>query len=188
MGGFAEILIYSAFYRANPNAFPMGFSSLVSYLWLQQALLTLFMPWGYGGNAVEAIVNGNVSYDLARPMDIYNRWFFETVADRVSRATLRCAPILVVAFVLPPPFRMSLPLDLFQFSMFIISAPLAMLTVTAYNLIWYISTFYTMSRHNMIFVIIADFFAGGHVPIPFFPEPVKKIAELLHSQPCKICR
>lgn len=177
--GFMEILAFSAFYRANPAAFPMEFSHLVSYIWIQQAFLALFMPWGVGGNAVETIVSGNISYDLARPMDIYNRWFFETIADRVSRAALRCAPILIVAFILPPPFRMALPSDLFQFSMFIISAPIAMFAVTAYCLIDYMSAFYTMSRYNVIFVILADFLAGGYIPIPFFPEPFRKIAELL---------
>jgi ABC-2 type transport system permease protein len=177
--GFMEILAFSAFYRADPAAFPMEFSHLVSYIWIQQAFLALFMPWGYGGNAVETIVSGNISYDLARPMDIYNRWFFETAADRVSRAALRCAPILTVAFILPPPFRMTLPSDLFQFSMFIVSAPAAMFAVTAYCLIDYISAFYTLSRYNVIFVIVADFLAGGYIPIPFFPQPFRKIAELL---------
>jgi ABC-2 type transport system permease protein len=177
--GVMEILAFSAFYRANPSAFPMEFSHLVSYIWLQQAFLALFMPWGYGGNAVETIVSGSISYDLARPMDLYNRWFFETAADRVSRAMLRCAPILILAFILPPPFRMVLPSDLFQFSMFILSVPAAMFTVTAYCLIDYISAFYTMSRYNVIFVILADFLAGGYIPIPFFPEPFRKIAELL---------
>lgn len=177
--GFMEILAFAAFYRANPAAFPMEFSHLVSYIWIQQAFLALFMPWGVGGNAVETIVSGNIAYDLARPMDIYNRWFFETIADRVSKAALRCAPILIVAFILPPPFRMTLQSDLFQFSMFIISVPIAMLTVTSYCLIDYMSAFYTMSRYNAIFVILADFLAGGYVPIPFFPEPFRKIAELL---------
>ena len=30
----------------------------------------------------------------------------------------------------------------------------------------------------MIFVITADFFAGGYIPLPFFPEPLRKIVEL----------
>jgi len=177
--GFMEILAFSAFFRADPSTFPMEFSHLVSYIWIQQAFLALFMPWGAGGNAVETIVSGNISYDLARPMDMYNRWFFETIADRVSRAALRCAPILIVAFILPPPFRMTLPSSIFQFSMFIISAPIAMFAVTAYCLIDYMSAFYTMSRYNVIFVILADFLAGGYIPIPFFPEPFKKVAEIL---------
>jgi len=177
--GFMEILAFSAFYRANSTAFPMEFSHLVAYIWIQQAFLLLFAPWGVGGNAVETIVSGNIAYDLARPMDIYNRWFFETIADRVSRTALRCVPVLLVALILPPPFRLVLPPDLLQLSMFIISVPLAMCAVTTYCLIDYMSTFYTMSRYNVIFVILADFLAGGYVPLPFFPEPFRKIAELL---------
>ena len=177
--GFMEILAFSAFYRADPAAFPMEFSHLVSYIWMQQAFLALFMPWGVGGAAVETIVSGNIAYDMARPIDIYNRWFIETTADRVSRAVLRCAPILIVAFVLPPPFRMTLPANAFQVLMFVVSAPVAMCVVTTYCLIDYMSAFYTMSRYNVIFVILADFLAGGYIPIPFFPEPFRRIAELL---------
>jgi len=107
--GFMEILAFTAFYRANPAAFPMEFSHLVSYIWIQQAFLSLLMPWGGASEAVESIVSGNIAYDLARPIGIYNRWFCETVAGRISRAALRCAPVLIIAFLLPPPFRMSLP-------------------------------------------------------------------------------
>ncbi|MCL2003995.1 MAG: ABC-2 family transporter protein [Oscillospiraceae bacterium] len=177
--GFMEILAFSAFYRANPAAFPMEFSQLVSYVWIQQAFLALFAPWGFTGSATETIVSGDIAYDLARPLDIYNRWFFETAADRMSRAALRCAPILIVAFILPSPFRMTLPSDWLQFGLFLLSALLGLCVVTTYTMIDSISTFYTMSRYNVIFVILADFLAGGYVPLPFFPEPFRQIAELL---------
>lgn len=177
--GFMEILTFLAFYQTNSAAFPMKFSHLVSYIWIQQAFLAMFVPWGVNSNLVETIVNGDVAYDLARPLNIYNRWFFEMVADRVAKATLRCIPMLIMAFLLPPPFGMTCPLNLFQFLMFIISAPIAMFVTTSYCLIDSISTFYTMSRHNTIFIILANFFAGGYVPIPFFPESFKTIVELL---------
>ena len=177
--GFMEILGFAAFYRANPAAFPMGFSQLVSYIWVQEAFLTLLAPRGVSGAAVETIVGGNIAYDLARPMDIYNRWFCEAVADKVSKAALRFVPILMVAFIVPPPFRMALPENWFQFFMFLVSIPLAMFAATAYCLLDSISTFYTMSRYNVIFMVLAEFLSGGYIPIPFFPEPFKKIAELL---------
>jgi len=176
--GFMEILVFMAFYRANPAAFPMEFSHLVSYIWIQQAFLALLMPWGGASEAVESIVSGNIAYDLARPLGIYNRWFFETVADRISRTALRCAPVLVIAFLLPHPFRMTLPPSLFQFSLFAISLVLGLCVVTAFCLLDYASTFFTMSRYNAIFVITADFFAGGYIPLPFFPEPIRKVVEL----------
>jgi ABC-2 type transport system permease protein len=176
--GFMEILAFMAFYRANPAAFPMEFSHLVSYIWIQQAFLALLMPWGGASEAVESIVSGNIAYDLARPINIYDRWFFETIADRISRAALRCAPVLIVAFLLPHPYKMTLPPSLFQFSLFVVSLILGLGVVTAFCLLDYTSTFYTMSRYNAIFVITADFFAGGYIPLPFFPEPIRKIVEL----------
>jgi len=176
--GFMEILAFGAFYRANPAAFPMEFSHLVSYIWIQQAFLQLLAPWGQS-DAVETIVSGNIAYDLARPLSIYNRWFVEMAANRVARAALRCIPVLLVAFLLPQPFRMTLPSSLFQLAMFLISMPLGLLVVTAFFQLDSISVFYTMSRQNAMFVIMADFFAGGYIPLPFFPEPIRKIVELL---------
>lgn len=176
--GFMEILAFSAFYRANPAAFPMEFSHLVSYVWIQQAFLMLLAPWNSGSsNAVESIVSGNIAYDLARPMDIYDRWFFETIADRISKTALRCVPVLFVALILPPPFRMTAP-SLFQFSLFLISLALNLCVVTTFNILDHTSTFYSMSRYNAIFVITAEFFSGAYVPLPFFPEPVRKVVEL----------
>jgi len=176
--GFMEILAFMAFYRANPAAFPMQFSHLVSYIWIQQAFLTLLMPWGNSGEAIESIVSGNIAYDLARPIDIYNRWFCETIADRVSKAVLRCAPVLTIAFFLPHPFTMTLPPSFLQFLMFIISLILGLCVVTAFSILDFTSTFYTMSRYNAVFIITADLLAGGYVPLPFFPEPIRKALEL----------
>jgi len=175
--GFMEILAFSAFYRANPAAFPMEFSHLVSYIWIQQAFLHLFAPYGGNGDAVESIVSGGIAYDLARPMGIYNRWFVENAAGRVARTALRCLPVLIVAFVLPQPFRMTPPTSLFQLAMSIISMPLGLLAVVSYCQLDNISVFYTMSRYNAIFWVTADFFAGGYIPLPFFPEPIRKIIE-----------
>jgi len=176
--GFMEILAFSAFYRANAAAFPMQFPHLVSYIWIQQAFLAILMPWGGAREAVESIVNGQVAYDLARPLDLYDRWFLETAADRISRATLRCVPVLFFAFILPQPFRIALPPSFLQLCLFLLSLVLGLCVVTAFCQIDSISTFYTMSRYNVLFSIVAEFLAGGSIPLPFFPDPVRRIIEL----------
>ncbi len=68
--GFMEILAFSAFYHADPAAFPMEFQHLVSYIWIQQAFLAIFVLWGVNSESVDTIVSGNIAYDLARPMKI----------------------------------------------------------------------------------------------------------------------
>ena len=176
--GVMSILAYAAFYRADPAAFPMEFPHLVSYIWMHEALLLLFSPWGGTSDAVESIVSGNIAYELARPMDIYDRWFVEAAANKVAKTALRCVPILIIAFLLPPPYGMAIQASLFQLSMFVLSVPLCLGVTTAYCMLDNISTFHTMSRSNVIFVIVADFFAGAYIPLPFFPEPLRKIVEL----------
>ena len=179
--GLMEILAFSAFYRANPAAFPMEFSQTVSYIWMQQAFLALFMMWFWEHGIAASIIEGSIAYEMVRPIDLYNRWFCQIAANRLARAALRCAPILVIAFLVPEPYRMTLPPDAVYLLLFLISAFLALCVVVAFSMLMYISLFYTLSPTGVrLFVaVISDFLAGGIVPLPFFPAPVRAVAEWL---------
>ena len=179
--GFMELFAFSAFYRSNPAAFPMEFSQTVSYIWMQQAFLALFMMWFWESDISEAIINGAVSYELIRPMDLYGRWFCQAAANRLSRAVLRCAPILIVAFLLPEPYGMGLPPDAAAFALFVVSAVLALCVVVAFGMLLYISLFYTTSAYGVraLAGTLSDFLSGAVVPLPFFPHRVRIIVELL---------
>lgn len=179
--GFMELLAFLAFYKANPGAYPMEFSQTVSYIWLQQAFLALFMTWFYEQDIFETITSGAVAYELVRPIDLYNRWFCHSAANRLARAVLRCFPILLVAFIVPEPLRMSLPPDLGQFGLFMISVPLSLGVVVAFTMLVYISVFFTLSPIGVRIVaaLLADFLAGGIVPLPFFPDVVRGVVEIL---------
>ena len=102
--GAMEILIYNAFYDANAAAFPMSFQATSSYIWLQQAFLAFFMAWFMEEEIFDSIISGNIVYELCRPIRIYNMWFARSVANRLSRAVLRCFPILIIAVFLPKPY------------------------------------------------------------------------------------
>ena len=179
--GIMEILAFSAFHRANPAAFPMELSQTVSYIWLQQAFLALFMMWFFENDIFAAIKDGGLAYDLARPMDLYSRWFCQASATRLAKCLLRCAPILFIAFLLPEPYRISLPHNLGHFGLFILSSALALGVVIAFSMLIYISTIYTLSPigARLLAGSLADFLSGSIIPLPFFPEGIRQIAELL---------
>lgn len=179
--GFMFILSYAAFYRADPSAFPMSFQQTVSYVWIQQAFLALFMMWFWEADIADSITNGSIAYELVRPVDLYSRWFCQSAANRLARAVLRCMPILIVAFMLPEPYRLVLPPDIAQLGLFLLSVALALGVVVAFGMLVYISLFYTMSPMGVraVVTVLADFLAGGTVPLPFFPAPVRVVAELL---------
>ena len=179
--GFFLITQYLAFYRANPDAFPMEMSQVVSYIWIQQAFIMLFFSWFFQSSIFTDISSGQVSYDLARPINLYHKWFCQCVASRLSGTVLRCLPIILVGMLLPEPYRLVLPPDVLQFLMFILSAMLAMAVVVAFGMLIYISTFHTMSPVGIRIMgaVLADFMAGSIVPLPFFPDGIRQVAELL---------
>ena len=178
--GFMYILAFAAFYESNPAAFPMTFRQTVAYIWMQQAFMALFFVWFFDMGIFEQIESGNVAYELVRPVDLYNKWFTSTAANRLARAVLRCSPILVVALVLPLPLRLVLPGDFFQLTMFFVSITLTLGVVVSFNMLIYISAFNTINSTGtrIVVAVLSDFLSGGYIPIPFFPDNIRGIIEL----------
>lgn len=179
--GFMGILMFKAFYEADAAAFPMSFDALVSYIWLQQAFLTLFTLWLFEHDILQSITDGSVAYELCRPINIYPMWFSKSLANRLARMILRCSPILVTAFFLPKPYRLSFP-DTFGAGIwFLLALVISTLLVVSLGMFIYIITFYTLSSTGVRIVIIGvvEFFSGAIVPIPFFPSRARWIVELL---------
>jgi ABC-2 type transport system permease protein len=179
--GLMLALAFAAFYRANPEKFPMGLSQAVSYAWLQQILHILFsvVVWEYD-ETESALEEGTVAYELIRPVGLYGRWFSRVCAGRTAPALLNL-PVLVFAFLLPAPYGISPPPDAFQSVMFIISTVLALFFTAAITMLMYVTMFHTISISGtkMAVSMFAGFFAGGIVPLPFFPEPLRTVCELL---------
>ena len=170
--GLMEILAFHAFYQADPSAFPMTF---------QQTVLSLFMLWFFEAEIFNTITTGSIAYELVRPMNLYNRWFCQSAANRLAKAVLRCGPIFVIAFLLPAPYRLILPANIVALFLFLLSMALSLGVVIAMSQLVYISTFYTLSSIGVRIVIssIGEFLAGGVIPLPFFPQPFRQFVELL---------
>ena len=179
--GGLEVMAYTAFYRAAPENFPMGMEALASYIWLRQAMLALFMTWFFENEIFDTITKGTIAYEMVRPIGIYAMWFTRSMAVRLSKAVLRCMPILLVAVFLPEPYGMSLPVSLHAGVWFLISSVLGFLVTVAFGMLIYISAFYTTSTLGVRVVMstLADFLSGSLIPLPFLPDGFRMIAELL---------
>lgn len=179
--GFMEIMVFRAFYETDAQAFPMSFASTASYIWLQQAFLAFFMVWFMENEILDAIVNGNVAYELCRPVDIYGMWFARSVANRASRAVLRCFPILVVAAFLPAPFGIMKPRDPVSFLWFIWTLAMGFLVTVAFCMVVYMLAFFTVSAQGLRILCVSavEFLSGLVIPLPFFPEKILRVMQAL---------
>lgn len=179
--GFIQIMIFCAFYRTDAAAFPMSLSATASYIWLQQAFLAFFAAWMMENDIFDMIVSGNIAYELCRPVSLYNMWFAKSTATRLSRAVLRCFPILIAAAFLPKPYRIAAPADLLHFLLFVLTLGLGLAVTVAFCMLVYVLAFFTIAPQGlrMVFTSTVEFFAGFIIPLPFFPEKVQRLMELL---------
>lgn len=175
--GAMIILMYRAFYQSGENSFPMSFSHLSSYVWMQQAFLAMFMAWFFDHEILESVTSGNIAYELCRPCNLYSMWFTKNMAIRLSRTVLRCFPILLVAAFLPYPFNITLPPDFLSGVLFLVSVSLGFLVMISFSMLIYISAFYTISPDGirMLAVSVVEFFSGAVIPVPFFPEALQPL-------------
>ena len=176
-----EILLFRAYYEADPSAFPMEFSALSCYVWLQQAFLALYMTWFWEEDIFRSIRDGSICYELCRPLDLYNLWFTRTISVRLSKAVLRCMPVLIITSFLPKPYGMTLPPNLMAACCFFISMVLGTCLVAAFNMIIYICSFFTISDTGirMIASNLSEFLCGAVIPLPFLPNKIRDIVQFL---------
>ena len=109
--GLMECLAYKAIAEASGGNLPMNYSSIVTYIWLKEALLVLFNTWAADNDLFAMIANGNIAYELCRPVSIYSMWFSRTTGARIAEVIMKCIPVLLCAFLMPKAFRMTLPVN-----------------------------------------------------------------------------
>jgi ABC-2 type transport system permease protein len=179
--GCIYIMIFVAFYSQSVQPQPISLKDLVAYMWLQQAFLSFVMLWFRDNTIFQMIATGNIAYELCRPCNIYEFWYAKLLAQRLSSALLRCLPILIVAFFLPQPYRLSLPPSLSTFILFLVTLTLGVFIIVAISMMIYISVFWTMSPVGSILMIAVagEFFAGMIIPIPLMPSWLQNITYIL---------
>lgn len=180
--GLLFIMVYLAFYQSNTGAtYPMEWTELVTYIWLQQAFFALVYPLEKDSELLNMISNGNLAYELVRPQNFFLKFYIKMIAKKVVSTLLRCLPIIIIGFILPYPYKLSLPLSFSHLTIFIVSLILSCLLISALSVIMHLMTMFTIdSRGTMsIYSVISEVFSGGTIPIPFFPNWLKTIAYIL---------
>lgn len=175
--GFLQIFIYQAFYAGTGQAVPMDFDKLVTYIWLQQALLTLVFVRIRDEEIAKSIKNGSVAYELVRPYNLYVWWYIKCIAKRLAAVTLRSSILIIVALFLPEPYNLSLPASWGTFGMSLLNLCFGALIVTAIMVIIHSIAFFIYDDKGIATVIynFAELLSGTSLPLPLLPNIVQNI-------------
>lgn len=177
---FMEILAFLALHRSGGGSFAMTFSQTASYIWIQQAFILMYNVID-GDPEIEASINdGSVAYELVRPMSLYGNWFTQCLANRFAPTAINCLPVLVIALCMPEPYRLRVP-GAADTALFLVSTALALAVSGAIAVLMHITMFYTTSQRGVKIIgrAVVGFFAGSLIPLPYFPEGLRRVVQFL---------
>lgn len=178
---FMEILAFAAVYAADGADFSMTLQQTAAYIWMQQALYALFSVVYGDGDIYEPIRTGGIACELVRPADLYTRWLFSAAGNRVAPLCVSFLPMLLIALLLPEPYRLLLPGSAAQLLLFLLSAVLGLFVTVSISTLMHISMFFTLSHRGIrvIFTAVTNLLSGGLIPLAFFPQAVRSVAQWL---------
>lgn len=179
--GFIFLSIYLNFYGDSNVANGFTKQHLVNYMWLQQAFLTLIALWIRDNDFFNLIATGDIAYELCRPVSIYRFWYSKLLASRIAKALLRFFPVIVVGFLMPAPYGMSLPASPTHFILFMVTMMLGVMLNVVLSMFIYISVFVTLSPLGslLLFSLIGEFLSGMVLPVPLMPEGLRNVVLFL---------
>ena len=169
--GFMYILLYQAFFE---SGVPQNFnaSQMVSYVWLGQAFFAMFSYFDLNKNEItRPIINGNVSYQLIKPVNIYDFWFKQVLTRSIAKTIVRSIPLITITFLLPAGFGLGLPVTIWNFLLFALSVVFGCLLMATIKMFAYIFVLYTLDAKGVFALVMSIFgFLGGSIiPIPLLP-------------------
>lgn len=177
--GILHVMIFTAFYAQLPPAvvLPMSLEQTISYIWLVQGFLVL-LPWNIDRDVEQLVRNGQVVYELVRPIDLYGLWFARALAWRCAPVPLRVLPIFGIAYVF---FGLQGAASPLSAGLFCISIVCALLLGTALTALMMVSLFWTVSSSGVVKVVtgLVVALSGMQVPLPLFPDWFKPVVYAL---------
>ena len=182
--GFVYIMVYIAFCESGSASLPMELDQLITYIWLNQALLSLINLFYKDQELFNLVKTGNIAYELARPKNLYFMWYFKIIGERLSKVLLRSIPFIIFLLLLPEPYRISAPASFDHFILFLLTMTAGTFLMTSIIALYPIITMHTLNEKGIVGIIIAiaDILSGLVVPIPFFPKFLQIISNCLPFQ------
>ena len=174
--GAIRMMILLAFYENGAGDSVLPREHMISYVWFGQAFLCL-IPFRGDTDIAQMIRNGNVGYELLRPIDLYSLWYCRAIALRVAPAILRAVPMLTIA-TLVGWVHWGSPAGIAGGAVVLV---MAVLLSSAITMLMTLSMFWTIAGDGITRMIsITLFLFGGMiVPLPLFPQWLQPVVQFL---------
>jgi ABC-2 type transport system permease protein len=142
-----------------------------------QALIMVVMTFGWY-DLMETIRTGEVVGDLARPLDLCWYWYSRELGRATYYFVYRCIPIYLGGMIL---FGLGVPGTWVSWVAFFVALAFGMTVGVAYRVFYNLLAFWLIDARAVavLATVVALFFAGSYVPLPFLPDKLRAIVAWL---------
>ena len=172
-------VVWTAVYAGRESVAGLPLPALITYLTLAQVQTTLLMP-DLAWRLHRRVREGTIAIDLARPAPFLSQLLAQTVGDTAAYLPFAALafPLAALAGNVQPPASPAAAL------LYLVSLALAYLVTVLIGLLIGLLAFWTLefSGFMLMYRFVNAFFAGALVPLTFFPDWLRTVAELLPFQ------
>lgn len=174
--------VFVALYRgrdATETGSVAGFTlpEILTFVWVGQSLIMVVYLWGWWEVAA-AIESGDIITDLMKPIDYYAYWFSRDLGRAACHVLTRFVPTMLAGALV---YDLALPRSVATWAAFALSVALAVSVSFAWRFLLNLTAFWLLDVRGVhtLAVGLVSFFSGMLVPLPFFPDGLRRVAELL---------
>lgn len=177
--GLMAVFIINTFTQ-NTTHSTIPLFKIVSYIWLTRMFAVVLSPFS-STNLGEIIKSGGIAYELLRPLNFFSYWYSRILAERIAKISYSIFFIGLVAFLLPDKYALHLPKSLGVLVLFILSLLLSLLIISAYEFLFDLLAFFSVSYYGISRIMGQVFFllSGTVIPVPLMPAAFRKVIEFL---------
>lgn len=170
-----NVMVFRAFY-AGTSSETFSLPQAITFIWLGQALLQV-IPWSIDKEIEAQVKNGNIAYELIRPVHLYGLWLARSFALRSIPTLIRCFPIFLIGGLW---LGLSPPVSWGAGFVFAFSVLFALFLSSALTTLVLISLFWTISGEGIqrLMPHFTLLFSGILVPLPLFPSWMQSFLNL----------
>ncbi|VAX18452.1 hypothetical protein MNBD_NITROSPINAE03-1443 [hydrothermal vent metagenome] len=170
--------LWGAIYSDSQSAEGSGFTSDSIIAYAIFAMIVRISMSMDDMSTIGKVRSGAISLDLIKPMNYFSMALSESIGQSMFHWFTRVVPILAVCLLA---FDVSLPVSAANYSLFIVAWALGYFIMFMINFLFGLIAFWTIETFSFQLMKYGLFtlFAGGIVPVDFFPGWARPIVDFL---------
>ncbi|MFB5763589.1 ABC transporter permease [Paenibacillus medicaginis] len=173
---YLSVSLWSVIFMDNPENSIVSKSELITYMGLARIVARIDM--GFVWEIQNRILNGEIASELTKPINIKFYHFSQEVGSYFNNLIIKILPIYLLMIIV---FDMKTPINITQFSLFLVSLLFSFLLIFNINFITAIMAFWITKLFSLS--VFKDqtirLLSGAIVPLWFFPDSVLSVVKYL---------